>query len=215
MSVYRKLKAEELTVPVPNIISDEDLWIAFQNREDAAFTMLYSRYADRVYSYLKLLMAGSQSTQLDDLFQDAWLNLFRSRDKFQAATPGSFAAWLFRLAHNMAVTYLRRKNPIGIDDLNVDTDLIEGFVSPATQEKFDQPSAEVVMEHVRRSVENLPILLREVFILSEFNGLGLEQIAETLGVTKENAKVRLFRARRIIREELARDFDISGVEDTI
>jgi RNA polymerase sigma-70 factor (ECF subfamily) len=140
--------------------------------------------------------------------------MFKSRETFHSAGPGAVSAWLFRLAHNMAVSYLRKKQPIGIDDLNIDTELIEGFVTAATQEKFDQPSSELVMDHVMKSVEHLPILLREVFILSEFNGLGLEQIAETLSVTKQNAKVRLFRARRMIREELARDFDITGVEDT-
>jgi RNA polymerase sigma-70 factor (ECF subfamily) len=113
----------------------------------------------------------------------------------------------------MAVSQLRRKPPISIEDLNVDTDLIEGFTTPAVQEAFDQPNSDAIMAHVMKSVENLPILLREVFILSEFNGLGLDQIAETLGVSKQNVKVRLFRARRVIREDLARDFDISGIED--
>ncbi len=204
--------AQLLKPVVADGITDEELWLAFQNHEDAAFTMLYGRYSDRVYSYLKLLMAVTPR-HIDDLFQDVWLQLFRSRDTFQAVAAGSVAAWLFRLAHNMAVSQLRKKAAISIEDLNIDTDLIEGFTTPASQEQFDQPNSEAIMGHVMKSVENLPILLREVFILSEFNHLGLEQIAETLGVSKENAKVRLFRARRVIREDLSRDFDISGIPD--
>ena len=204
---------EMLTKPVvADGITDEDLWRAFQNGEDAAYTMLYGRYADRVYSYLKLLMSETPRF-IDDLFQDAWLNLFRSRHNFQADAPGAFAAFLFRLAHNMAVSQLRKKAAISIEDLNIDTDLIEGFTTPAIQEAFDQPNSEAIMAHVMRSVGRLPILLREVFILSEFNGLGLDQIAETLGVNKQNVKVRLFRARKEIREGLAHDFDISGIAD--
>ncbi len=213
MNIRFKPKAETYTAPVAiDGITDEDLWRAFQNREDAAFTMLYGRYSDRVYSYLKLLMSGSRR-HLDDIFQDAWLQLFKSRDTFEASAPGAVSAWIFRLAHNMAVSQLRRKPAISIEDLNIDTDLIEGFTTPAVQEQFDQPNSEAIMAHVMQSVENLPILLREVFILSEFNALGLDQIAETLGVSKQNVKVRLFRARRVIREDLARDFDISGIAD--
>jgi len=204
---------EQLIKPVPaDGITDENLWRAFQNNEDAAYTMLYGRYSDRVYSYLKLLMVGTPR-HIDDLFQDVWLQLFRTRDTFQADAPGAFAAWLFRLAHNMAVSQLRRKPAISIEDLNVDTDLIEGFTTPAVQEKFDQPNSEAIMAQVMTSVENLPILLREVFILSEFNHMGLDQIAEMLGVSKQNVKVRLFRARRVIREDLARDLDVSGMAD--
>ncbi len=215
MHLKVKPKMELLTKPViTDGITDEDLWRAFQNHEDAAFTMLYGRYADRIYSYLKLLLAGTPR-HIDDLFQDTWLQLFRSRDAFNSFVAGSFAAWLFRLAHNMAVSHLRKKSAISIEELNIDTDLIEGFVTPASQETFDQPSSEAIMGHVMTSVEHLPILLREVFILSEFNHLGLEQIAETLGVSKQNVKVRLFRARRVIREDLARDFDISGISDAL
>jgi RNA polymerase sigma-70 factor (ECF subfamily) len=213
MHLKAKPKMDLNSAPViADGITDEDLWRAFQNREDAAFTMLYGRYSDRVYSYLKLLMSGSRR-HLDDIFQDAWLQLFKSRDAFEASAPGAVSAWIFRLAHNMAVSQLRRKPPISIEDLNVDTDLIEGFTTPAVQEQFDQPNSEAIMAHVMKSVEHLPILLREVFILSEFNGLGLDQIAETLGVSKQNVKVRLFLARRVIREDLARDFEISGIAD--
>jgi len=198
---------------VREIITDEELWRAFQNGEDAAFNMLYGRYADRVYSYLKLLMSTSPG-QLDDLFQEAWIQLFRNREKFTVSGNGSVAGWLFRLAHNMAISELRKKHvALSIEDLKVDTDLIEGFITPATQEEFDRPPADEIMRHVMKSVEKLPILLREVFILSEFNGLALDRIAETLGVTKQNAKVRLFRARRMIREDLARTFDITSMGD--
>lgn len=201
-------------VAVQEIISDEEIWRAFQHGEDAAFTMLYGRYADRIYSYLKLLLFGVPSI-VDDLFQDVWIQFFRNRERFQISEDGSVSGWLFRTAHNAAISELRKKNPaLSIEDLNIDTDLIEGFVTPATQENFDRPSRDDVMQHVIRSVEKLPILLREVFVLSEFNGLTLDCIAETLGITKQNAKVRLFRARRAMREELARAFDISGMGDT-
>jgi len=64
-----------------------------------------------------------------------------------------------------------------------------------------------------QAVEELPLLLKEVFVLSEFDKLSLEQIADTLGISRTNAKVRLFRARRVIRERLTKVLDVSVLEN--
>ena len=56
---------------------------------------------------------------------------------------------------------------------------------------------------------DLPIMLKEVFLLVELDKLSLDETAESLGITKTNAKVRLFRARRAIRVKLSKLIDIS------
>ena len=198
-----------------HVITDEDLWRTFQSGEDAAFTMLYGRYSDRLYAYLKLLLS-SNPLQLDDMFQDVWILLFRERHRITAEHTGSFAGWLFRAAHNMAISFLRKKEySLSLDELNTDTELIDGFVIEASQESFTSPTTADMMVRVTKEVERLPVLLREVFVLSEFNGLSLEQIGATLGITRTNAKVRLFRARRTIRERLTRVWDISEIDDAL
>ncbi len=210
----RENSSDLSSVPA-EVISDEDLWRAFQKGEDAAFNMLYGRYGDRLYAYLKLLLAGSHE-HIDDLFQDVWIHLFKTRDRFKVKGKGSVAGWLFKLAHNMAISLIRKKPfAFSLEDLHVDTELIEGFVTPATQDQFEGPTAEDLMGRVVQSVEKLPLLLREVFVLSEFNGLSLDEIARTLGITTQNAKVRLFRARRHLREDLTRVFDISEIGNAL
>jgi RNA polymerase sigma-70 factor, ECF subfamily len=196
-------------VPESKYLSDEDVWSAFQNGEDAAFNMLYARYADRLYAYLKFLLAGSPR-HLDDIFQETWVSVFKSRSAEEPTVLTSFSGWLFRVAHNLAISQIRRDTKtIAIDDLDIDSDLIEGFAVEAAQDKYDVQSAEEMMRHVTQAVEDLPLLLREVFVLSEFDRMSLEQIAETLGISRTNAKVRLFRARRVIRERLTKVLDIS------
>src|SRR5438105_122981 len=85
--------------PQTRVVSDEDLWLSFQNGEDAAFNMLYVRYADRMYAYLKLLLTAVPQ-QLDDVFQEAWILIFKERSRFTAGSKGSFAGWMFRVGHN-------------------------------------------------------------------------------------------------------------------
>ena len=192
------------------VVSDEALWLAFQNGEDAAFSMLYARYADRMYAYLKLLLT-TLPDQLDDIFQEAWIVIFRERTRFAVGAKGSTAGWMFRIAHNLAISLLRKDHhrTLSIEELSVDTDLIEGFIVEAPEMAEDRPSTDEIMLHVVQAVEALPLLLKEVFVLSEFDKLSLEQIAETLGISRTNAKVRLFRARRTIRERLTKVLDVS------
>ena len=196
-------------VPESKYLSDEDVWRAFQNGEDAAYNMLYARYADRLYAYLRFVLIGSPR-HLDDIFQEAWITVFKCRNDEEPTALNSFSGWLFRVAHNLAISQVRRDSKtIAIDDLDIDSDLIEGFVVEGEQDKLDVPNSEDVMRHVTQAVEGLPIMLREVFVLSEFDRLTLDQIAVMLGISRTNAKVRLFRARKVIRERLAKVLDIS------
>jgi DNA-directed RNA polymerase specialized sigma24 family protein len=61
---------------------------------------------------------------------------------------------------------------------------------------------------LHRVVDELPMNLRQVYLLSEFEHLNLEQIAEAAEISKANAKVRLFRARQIVREKVLLELGI-------
>jgi len=185
--------------------TDEELWSSFQSGSDSAYTALYNRYADRLYSYLKLLLTnGAEQVSVDDLFQETWLRVFRERERFTITEGGSFAGWLFRVAHNFTISALRKQRYTSpIEELEGNEEFIDAIlVEPDQHEIKEAPTTEEMMQHVQYAVEHLPLMLKEVFVLSEFDRLSLDQIAEALGITKTNAKVRLFRARRTIREYL-------------
>lgn len=187
--------------------TDEELWHVFQTGSDSAYTVLYNRYADRLYSYLKLLLTNSaEHLSVDDLFQETWLRVFRERERFTVSEGGTFAGWLFRIAHNLTISSIRKQHPTSpIEELEGNEEFVEAIlVQPVEQDVVDGLTTEDLMRHVEAAVETLPLMLKEVFVLSEFDRLSLDQIAEALGITKTNAKVRLFRARRAIREYLER-----------
>jgi RNA polymerase sigma-70 factor, ECF subfamily len=204
-------KAKQTTLS--HIRKDEELWYAFQAGEDDAFNVLYHRYSDRLYSYLKLLLSGSlEQSQVDDLFQETWICVFRERERFKVREGGSFAGWLFRVAHNFAISAIRRtKHTSSLDDLYMDEATLAAIAIEPVELNLGALTTEDVMEHVLKVVADLPIMLKEVFLLVEFDKLSLDETAESLGITKTNAKVRLFRARRAIREKLSKVIDISGL----
>lgn len=193
------------------IRKDEELWLAFQTGEDDAYNTLYHRYADRLYSYLRLLLSSTlEQHQVDDLFQETWICVFRERERFTIREGGSFAGWLFRVAHNYAISAIRRtKHMSSLDDLYLDDAVVSALSVDPMDLTIGDPTTEEIMEHVIKAVADLPIMLKEVFLLVEFDKLSLDQASESLGITKTNAKVRLFRARRAIREKLSKVLDIS------
>jgi RNA polymerase sigma-70 factor, ECF subfamily len=211
LSAKKGLHTEKTTLSP--IRKDEELWLAFQSGEDDAYNTLYHRYSDRLYSYLKLLLSGSlEQSQVDDLFQETWICVFRERSRFTIREGGSFAGWLFRVAHNFAISAIRRtKHNASLDELYLDDATITAISVDPVDLSYGTPTAEDVMEKVLQVVADLPIMLKEVFLLVEFDKLTLDQVAESLGISKTNAKVRLFRARRAIREKLSKTIDISGL----
>src|SRR5579872_4696971 len=90
-------------------LSDEELWRAFAAGDDSAYTLLYFRYADRIFSYLRLLLgSGPKRHFIEDVFQETWIRVYKERDKFEIRDEGTFSGWVFRIAHNKAISLIRR-----------------------------------------------------------------------------------------------------------
>ncbi len=194
-------------------LSDEELWIAFRSGDDSAYTLLYFRYADRLYSYLRLLLgAGLERNNIEDVFQETWIRIYREKEKFEIREVGTFSGWLFRIAHNYSMSLLRRPRHVTSFNELADDKFLNNYASTTTQETLsDEHSVEEIIVMLRRVVEGLPITFKEVYILSEFEHMGMEQLTETLGISKVNLKVRLFRARKMVREKM---IGLLGIDKT-
>lgn len=185
-------------------LSDERLWEAFAAGEDSAYTLLYFRYSDRLYAYLKLVLATSPDRHMiDDVFQDTWMRIYRERERFTVKGEGTFAGWLFRIAHNFAISLFRKPHhTTSLTDLGEENKVLEEAAARAYEPLVDAKSAEEVLGLLQETVDALPVMLKEVYVLSELEQFSMDKLAETLGISKANVKVRLFRARKLVRARL-------------
>jgi RNA polymerase sigma-70 factor (ECF subfamily) len=208
------VRSEGKTRKMSVTLSDEELWITFRGGDDAAYTLLYFRYSDRLYSYLRLLLgSGSERHNIEDVFQETWIRVYREKDKFEIREEGTFSGWLFRIAHNYAISLLRRPHYVSSFNEMADDKFLYQYASTKAQETLsDDRSAEEIIVMLREVVEKLPMTLKEVYLLSEFERMNIDQVCEALGLSKANAKVRLFRARRIVREKM---IDVLGIDRSI
>jgi len=170
--------------------SDESLMAAYAGGDIAAFDALYARYRGPLYRYL-LRLCGDTVTA-NDLYQETWERLIRSRERYQPALP--FKPWLYRIAHNLAIDAFRRRRP-------------GDEVDPAGLQASDgTPEQALAAEQLSRRLESalraLPVEQREALLLRLEGGLDLESLAEVTGVSREAAKSRLRYAVRKLRKSI-------------
>ena len=169
---------------------EELLVIRAQNGDRAAFAALMDRHERRLVYYL-LRLVNDAHTALD-VAQDVWLTVFRQLHSLNA--PEAFRVWLYRIAHDKAMTWIRRERR--------EADLYASYACEVVTETegFDLHFDDA--EAVHWALGRLPLDQREALTLRFLEGLSLEQMSEVLCCPIGTAKSRLHYAQHAIREEL-------------
>lgn len=186
------------------MVNEQALLAALRQREPEAFTQLFDLYSDKVYR-----LAYSQLENEDEaegVVQDAFLRLFERLDQFEGRSK--LSTWLYRVAYNLCQDRLRKRRPLlSLDEENEDDDLPAPTVFIDWEELPERYlSATEVSAELDRAIAALPPKLKTVFMLREMEGLSTLECAEVLGISSSAAKVRLHRARLLLREDLAAYF---------
>ena len=189
--------ATETTPP-----SDEALVAGLKHGEEAAFESLVRQYGD--YLYRVALRVTRNEAEAGEAVQEAFISTFRNIASFEARS--SLKTWLHRLVVNAALMRRRaieRKGEVSIDELLPDIDVVReepewDFVESveATLER------ESVRSAVTRAIDSLPEQYRILLVLRDIEGHDTREVAELLGDTEGNVKVRLHRARGALKKLL-------------
>lgn len=171
--------------------SDVDLVRRCLAGDDGGYAALLERHQGRVYSFLRRLVGGAPDAE--DLAQAVFLKAFRSLESFDQGRP--FHSWLFAIAHHAALDFLRAKKT----DLSLDHD--ERPLDPVDPSDGPERLAEAALDGalVEKLIAALPPLYREALLLRHAEGLSVEEVAAALGVPEGTVKIRLFRARELMR----------------
>jgi len=169
-------------------LSDEALFALFKEKDEVAFSVLYKRYARRVYSYCARVEQTREAAE--DLFQAIMLTVFEKRTLF---IGGSFEAWLFTIVHNYGLRTGRARQRA---ERSVDIETLS--LSSVGSDESD-----VIMAGALASaIAQLPEDYREAFQLKYIDGYPYDEIASILQITPSLARMRVFRARKVLQEAL-------------
>ena len=129
----------------------------------------------------------------EEMAQEAFLRAYRNLASWRQES--AFSTWLFALATNLYCSQIRRLPPVTLS--------FEDAPEPAHPHRFD---ASIEERHqravIRKAVDSLPAKYREVLTLYYFHEMDVPAAAASLGLPEGTVKVRLFRARNLLRDKL-------------
>jgi RNA polymerase sigma factor (sigma-70 family) len=169
--------------------ADELLALRCQLGEREAFDALITRWHDSVWRYLRSLSNSDDAAS--DLSQDVWLRVMRGIATLR--DPARFRPWLFGIARRVSIDRLRSQYRWNVDEDAVLEELPAADLDAAM---------ETDLAALEAGIESLPMREREALALFYLRELSIDEIAVLLAVPPGTVKSRLFRARRILKQEL-------------
>jgi RNA polymerase sigma-70 factor (ECF subfamily) len=166
-------------------LDDRALMLRYRDGDVTAFETLYQRHRGPLYRFL--LNQSRDIQAAEDIFQEVWSRIIRSRDRYRPAAK--FATYMYHIARNCFLDHVRRsgRQPVLV---SIDDDPPEELVAGS-----DNPEAAAensnTRTYLRAALDRLPPEQREAFLLREEAGLTLEEIGQVTGVGQETAKSRL------------------------
>ena len=176
----------------PTALSDEEVVVRVLAGDISLFEILMRRYNQRLFRVARGILADD--AEAEDVMQEAYLRAFRELAHFRG--EALFSTWLTRIAcHEALARAQKRRRLVPIRAAAGRRSLRRRLSGP--ERDLENRELQAVL---REAVEVLPDPLRAVFCLREIEGLSTEQTAELLGLTVENVRVRLHRAKRGLRQ---------------
>ena len=161
-----------------------------KSRDRAAEQQIYEKHVDRVYR-LALRMTGN-ATMAEDLTQDVFVRAFDRIHQFRGdAEPGT---WLHRVAISVILNAVKKRQATATRELPLDVTAL----APSNSGTIDMD----VRDRVRAAVAQLPDELRVVLLLYDVEGYTHNEIADLMGIHAGACRMRLLRARQLLRTML-------------
>ncbi len=174
---------------MPVLEQPSDVLRQFCHGDPAAFEELFRSHQSEVYSWIVRIVRDPASAE--DLTVETFWRIHRAHARFDPTR--SFGAWARRIATNAALDHLKTARH--------EIDLPEHLASPALP---DPGISEELRRKMARAFRRLPPQLQVAATLALIEEQPYQEIADALGVSTGAVKVRVFRARRLLRKELMR-----------
>jgi RNA polymerase sigma-70 factor, ECF subfamily len=193
---------------------EADLVERMANRDQAAFETMMRQHNSRLFRVARAILRDD--AEAEDALQDAYLEAYRRIGSFRGESQ--LATWLTRIVINQSLMRLRRQKrervivPFG-GGRRVDGTPGAGDLADANAES--PPGATLrgeVRRMLERRIDELPVAFRTVFVMRDVEDLSVEETAASLSIPAATVRTRLFRARALLRESLARDMESATVE---
>lgn len=175
--------------------TDEDIIARVRGGEIALYELLVRRYNQRVYRAVRAILRDD--AEAEDVMQEAHIAAYQHLHEFEGRA--AYSTWLTRIAVHAALSHSKKLQRFEAQDFTDDSliGLKDDDVSPETATACSE--TRTLLE---QAILSLPVLYRSVLMMRDVEEMSTLETAQALELTEETVKVRLHRARALLRKEL-------------
>ena len=171
-------------------MTDEELALSYADGNNRAFDLLLLRNQSKLFSYILFVVHDRETAE--DIFQETFVKVITRLQEGRYTVSGKFVAWIMRIAHNAIMDWYRDQASMRIVDTSADNDLsnipgadiFEGNI----ENRFVNSQ---IMTDVRRLLDALPPMQREVVYMRFYQQLSFKEIADSTDVSINTALGRM------------------------
>lgn len=179
-----------------------ELMFRVKDGDPEAFAALVSRYQRTVLNVV-FRYIGNRAIA-EELTQDVFVRVYRARETYER--KAKFETWLYRIVFNLCVNaseYGKRRRAASLDEVSPEGERRSAAVTdPGSTTPLEEVEREEMRTRVQEAIEQLPEQQRAALIMSRYQGMQYQQVAEALNTSEEAIKSLLFRARDNLRQRL-------------
>jgi RNA polymerase sigma-70 factor (ECF subfamily) len=199
----------------PASFADESALAERIGRGDhAAFEAMMRHHNGKLFRVARAILRDD--TEAEDALQDAYLDAYRHITDFRGTA--SLATWLTRIVINHALMRVRKqkRDRVVVPFADHTPSHIDQPDADVADEQTESPPSATLRAEVRRVIEQrideLPVAFRTVFVMRDVEDMTVQETADCLSIPPATVRTRLFRARALLREALARDLDVVTID---
>jgi RNA polymerase sigma-70 factor (ECF subfamily) len=187
-------------IPKPSM-KDEQIIKSILNGNKNDYELLMRRYNERLYRMGIYIIKNEEETE--DAMQETYIKAYQQLDKFKGQSQ--FSTWLSRIMINESLAKIKKKKHLA-EYSETEDDSQDQTVQPAMAFNSETPEKELLQKELHNILEDairlLPQKYQTVFMMREIEKMSINETAECLKITNENVKVRLHRAKELIKDNL-------------
>lgn len=171
------------------------------NGDTSAYSALVDRHKQMVFTIAVKILRNREDAE--EVAQDVFVKAFEALGTFQA--KAKFSTWLYRIAYNSAISRSRKKKP---EFTAIDEEMIDNYTIDTVSRSVNELSKDEQISAVNSLMEKLPEeenLLLTLFYKKEKS---IDEISEITGYSASNVKVKLYRIRKRMYDELKRHLNM-------
>ena len=190
-------------------VSDEEVIARVLGGEKELYEIVMRRYNQRMFRISRSYLHDAD--EAEETVQQAYIIAYEHLAAFEGRSQ--FSTWLTRIVINEALRRQREmQRVVSIDDDPAIRKSVEATMRTCGS---GNPAETVLNEELRsileRTVDALPPMYRTVFVMREIEEMSIAETSESLGITQTNVKVRLSRAKEMLRQSIDSAYQTAGV----